>query len=125
MLPTMKLFNILIVEDQRDLRELFKLLFKTSQYSIHLAATGDKAFELLSQQNIDMILLDVMLGIDDGRVICKKIKDNPTTEHIKIVLMSASYTMLQGWQQHGADDCLEKPFDIKSLFNKLHTLIPA
>ena len=71
----------------------------------------------------DLILLDVILNGENGRDICEKIRANKTKIRIPIILISANPDWLENCKECGADDILEKPFDIKNLTLKIDHLL--
>ena len=101
-----------------------KLLRK--DYVVHLAENGKKALHTLEDTNVDLIISDIMMPEMDGVTLCKKVKENISTCHIPIILLTAksdNVTKLEGFSL-GIDDYIEKPFDkelflarVKALFN--------
>ena len=72
----------------------------------------------------DLIILDVMLGKDDGRLICRELK-NSEYNHIPILMYSASRLMLEHWEEYNADNRIEKPFHITQLQNRVEPMLTA
>lgn len=122
--------SILIVEDNDELR-LFLSRCLENDYKIYTAVNGAAGLELAVQMLPDMILTDVMMPEMDGLEMVGKIKENPNTSHIPIIVLSAKASLddrISGIEQ-GIDDYITKPFSssylrvrIKSIFNQRKAL---
>ena len=77
----------------------------------------------IATQKPDLIIMDIMLGAQDGRNVCKQLKSQHETKHIPIIIMSASPGKLNGHKEHLADDILEKPFALSDLLSKMNKLL--
>ena len=115
--------TILIVEDNPDIRQY---LSDELGYSFHIqkAENGEEALDIIKRQEIDLILTDVMMPIMDGLQLCRQIKQNLSTCHIPIIILSAKADLkeqLKGLQV-GADDYIPKPFSITIIKAKIKNL---
>jgi DNA-binding response OmpR family regulator len=119
--------KILIVDDQPQIRELVAITLQLSNYQILLAENGQQAIEIAQTEHPDVILLDVMLyGSDlDGLEVCRRLKKNPTTEDIPIVLLTAHGQMsdIEAGKAAGADDYFIKPFSPTALMKKIEAVL--
>jgi len=107
---------ILIVEDDSEVIDFIKLSFK-NKYDFLVAANGREALNIVENKQVDLVISDVMMPEMDGYELIKKLKYNPKTGHIPVILLSAkSLTddQIMGIKS-GADAYLTKPFDIKYL----------
>ena len=108
--------SILIVDDNKDLRNFLKCSFE-NQYNILEAGNGNEAWELLQKESPELIISDVMMPDMDGFELCKLIKSTFETSHIPVILLTSlcdKSDQLEGLGL-GAEDYITKPFDI-SLF---------
>lgn len=108
--------QILVVDDDQDIREIIMMILEGEGYGVSGLDSGKGVVNTISQTHPDIILLDVQLGDMDGRDICKTLKEEPETRDIPIIMISATH----GWQglrekQCQANDFLAKPFDISEL----------
>ncbi|MDB5279069.1 MAG: histidine kinase [Ferruginibacter sp.] len=110
--------NILIVEDSAEFKHVYIQLF--SMYNIHVTAvsTGNGLDTIIEAAKPDLILLDIYLGHEDGRDICKAIK--LTHNAIPVIMVSISSGLKAKSVACGADDYIKKPFDIKHLLGKVN-----
>lgn len=115
---------ILLVEDNLEF-----LQFMTKQlqedYQIIRATNGTNALKILSTQQIDLVISDIMMPVMDGMTLCKEIKENIKFSHIPIILLSAKmdlHARLDGMKV-GADEYIVKPYSIDYLKVRIENLI--
>jgi DNA-binding response OmpR family regulator len=106
--------KILIIDDDPGLQELLQLLFERAGYEVRLDTSGEHIMNGLADPP-DVILLDRFLSGFDGLDICHRIKNNPSCSHIPVIMLSASPDLDTKAMEAGADDFLEKPFDVSCL----------
>jgi DNA-binding response OmpR family regulator len=112
--------KILVIDDDKDILEALQLILEGEGYYVQ---TATKEFEALSQLSSfvpDLVILDVLLSGEDGRVVCEKIKNNTNYSHIPVLMMSAHLTAKDSSYNMGADSFLAKPFDIAELLQKIN-----
>lgn len=114
--------KVLIVDDQHELIELISVCLKIKGHITAGAQNKETLMSSLESFQPDLIILDVMLGKEDGRIICKELKES-TYKNIPIILYSASRLMLDHFEEYHADDRLEKPFDIFLLQDKVEQIV--
>ncbi len=102
---------IMIVDDEKYVRESFGKILNKEGYEIKLAATGDEALVLLNEVKPNVILLDFKMPGLDGVEVCKKIRSNAATRAIPIIMITAYPHEKVEALQAGADDFLNKPTD--------------
>jgi len=119
----MALDKILIVDDDLDILEVLRFLLRKNGYEVIALSEAQKVIETVKEANPDIMLLDINLSGYDGREICKYLKTilNVSTP---VVLFSANTTYKNSYKEYGANDFIEKPFEIKRLLNLLHSLLP-
>lgn len=118
--------KILVVDDQPQLRELVAVTLQ-DDYQILFAENGAQALERTQTEHPDLILLDVMLyGSDlDGLEVCRRLKKDPATKDIPVVLLTAGGQKIniEAGQAAGADDYFIKPFSPIALMKKIEEII--
>lgn len=117
--------TILVLDDSIELLEMFEMLFKLKGFGIHTASNLDSFKQKIREHKPDLIIMDIMLGAQDGREVCRQLKLKDGTKNIPIVIMSASANKLEDHQHYLADDILEKPFSLTELIGKLNNLLVA
>lgn len=110
--------DILIVEDNKELANLLCGFLRAENYVVSIAENGEKALHLYEKYGARLIVLDIMLPEMDGFAICRKIRE---TSNIPILIVSAKTEKndkLNGLML-GADDYIEKPYDIDIILAKI------
>ena len=104
--------KILIVEDEESLLKLESILLTSKGYEVRGVPNGLAALEALKEEKPDLILLDIMLPEIDGFEVCRRIRSDPSSKHIPIIMLTAKKSredMTRG-EQVGADWYITKPF---------------
>ena len=118
--------RILAVDDDRDILDVLKFILEDSGYEVETLSDGSHLMERLKCNHPDLVLLDIMLGNTDGRVLCKTMKSLSETENIPVILISASHDVSGSMYQKGAPNAfIAKPFDINVLLNTIKTQLTA
>ena len=112
---------IYIVEDDDNIRELEAFAMKNSGYDTECFESSKDFYNAITKAVPDLILLDIMLPGDDGLTILKKLRDDPMTENIPVIIISAKTTELDRVKglDLGADDYLCKPFGVMELVSRV------
>lgn len=113
--------TIFIVEDNAGVADALVLLLVEEGYHVDLWVQGTEVN--LQPPFPDLILLDLLLGGRDGQTICRHIKDQETTRHIPVILMSANKNVPRIAQEAGADNWIMKPFELWNLLALLDASI--
>ena len=110
--------DILIVEDNKELANLLRDFLQAENYIVSIAETGEKALSLYEKYGAKLIVLDIMLPGIDGFSVCKKIREE---NNVPIIIVSAKDNKedkINGLVV-GADDYIEKPYDIDIMLAKI------
>jgi CheY-like chemotaxis protein len=117
--------TILVVDDDPVIQKLLSVNFEMEGYRVLTAGDGVQGLEKVKAESPDLVLLDVMMPVMDGLEAARRIRGDPATKHIPIVLLSAKAqcTDIRGGLEAGADDYVTKPFDPLELLDKVAALI--
>lgn len=118
----MKKKNILIIDDEKDLADMVGLRLKANGFLVTEAFTAGEGLEKAGKARPDLILLDILLPDGNGYDICRKLKSNPKTKDIAIVIFTASSLkdLAKKAVEAGAVDYVIKPFEPKDLLEKIN-----
>lgn len=117
--------KILVVDDEEDIRELVKYNLAREGYKIFCASSGEKALKKARAKLLDLIVLDLMLPGIDGLEVTKILKNDPKTQHIPIIMLTAKEEeadIVTGLEL-GADDYITKPFSPRVLVARIRAAI--
>lgn len=117
--------RILVVEDEEDILELVRYNLAKEGYRVSVADSGDAALQMAADQKPDLIVLDLMLPGVDGLEVCRRLKGDPSTQHIPIVMLTAKgeeSDIIVGLEL-GADDYITKPFSPKVLLARVRAVL--
>ena len=114
---------VLVVEDEGAQREVLKYNLEAEGFEVVLAENGDEAMLLVAEEQPDLIVLDWMLPNVSGIEVCRRVKADPQTRQIPIVMLSArseEVDRVRGLET-GADDYVVKPYSVVELMARLRT----
>lgn len=117
--------RILVVDDERDLAELLSYNLRKRGFDVSVALDGREALHKASQQKPDIMLLDVMLPGLSGIEVAERLREDPSTADIPIVMLTArtsEHDELSGLSV-GADDYISKPFSIEVVVARLEAVL--
>ena len=110
--------DILIVEDNKELANLLCDFLRAENYTVSIAETGEKALSLYEKYGARLVVLDIMLPGMDGFSVCRKIREESNTPILIVSAKTEKEDKLNGLVQ-GADDYIEKPYDIDIMLAKI------
>ena len=114
--------NILIVEDEKEIREGVSEYLSEVGYNVISAEDGMQAIELFKNSKIDLVILDIMLPKANGFVVLNKIRQDSNVPVIMLTAMSDDYTQIMSFDEK-ADDYITKPFSIIVLHKRIEALL--
>jgi len=114
--------NILVVDDEKEIRDLLEINLKNEGYSVFKASCGIETLDILHKEEIHLIVLDIMMPDMDGLEVCRKVREN---YNIPILMLSAKAEDMDKIQgiMTGADDYVCKPFNQLELTVRIRALL--
>jgi len=117
--------TVLIVDDEKSLRDALEMTFSREGYQILKAADGPEGLEKARTSVPDVVLLDVMMPKLDGREVCRRIKGDPSTAAIPVIFLSARAQDMDvnSGLELGASAYITKPFDPVDLLQTVEKVL--
>ncbi len=116
---------IVVADDDQDILNLVSKRLAKRGYNVVTATNGQQALDLVRSRHPAAAILDWMMPVLQGHEVCLRIKEDPSTENVPVVLLTAkvSDVDIEKGFRSGADDYITKPFDIAELDMTLKRLI--
>jgi DNA-binding response OmpR family regulator len=125
--PSKRTIKILVVEDSRTQAEYLRHILETEGYRVMLAENGNEALEQTAADRPSIILSDIIMPEMDGYEFCHRIKQDPKTAMIPVILVSQLFDpvdVIRGLES-GADDFIIKPYDPDSIRSRISTILES
>ena len=114
--------HILVVDDDKGIRDLLGKFLQQHGYQITLAQNGEEMKAKLVEQNFNLIILDIMMPGDDGISLCRQLRATSSIPIIMLTAISEDVERILGLEM-GADDYLSKPFNPRELLARIKAIL--
>ena len=112
-----KKFTILIAEDDQAISEVMGIILEEEGYVVKVMVNPEEIVSTIAKGGIDLLFLDVWLGNNNGADVCRQLKSDDKTKDTPVIMLSASVNIESIAASVGADEVLQKPFDISVLID--------
>ena len=117
------MFHILVVEDDKHTRMLFKAVLQADNYTVSTAENGEEALEILDKEHVDLVVLDIMMPKMDGYEFTKVLRQNNNTLPVLMVSAKQLPADKQKGFLVGTDDYMTKPVDEMEMLLRIRALL--
>jgi DNA-binding response OmpR family regulator len=117
--------KILVLDDDPDIGVMLKLMMEFKGHSAIVATTAQQTYALLKENEVGLIIMDMLLSGANGTEICRKLRSDPATNHIPILMTSAHPNAKAVCLEAGADDFIIKPFDMNDILTRVRGMLAA
>ncbi len=119
--------RVLIADDEANIVASLEFLMEQAGFEVRVAANGDEALELAASFRPDLVLLDIMLPKKSGYEVCQRLKSDPATRDMKVVMVSAKGRDVEVAKgvELGADAYVVKPFSTRELVAKVREMLAS
>lgn len=117
--------TVLICDDDQDILEVTKMVLELRGFEVATASDCTNIVELVSNLKPGVILMDLWIPEEGGAAATRLLKATPETRDIPVILFSANNNLAKVVDECGADDYLQKPYNIDDLENKVAQLLQA
>ncbi len=114
--------HILVVDDDREIRDLLARFLKKHGFRVTTAVDGHEMMHALSNWSIDLVVLDLMLPGEDGLTLCRNLRAKSTIPIIMLTMINEETDRIIGLEM-GADDYLSKPFNPRELLARMKAVL--
>lgn len=114
--------NLLIVDDDREIRDLLRDYLQNNGYRVSTAEDGNAMWSLLERQRFGLVVLDIMLPGEDGLVLCRQLRASSELPVIMLTALGEDTERIIGLEM-GADDYLAKPFNPRELLARVRGVL--
>jgi DNA-binding response OmpR family regulator len=111
---------IIVLDDDPDICTMIKMVLDYYGYEAMEADTEEKAKNIISSNDVDLVIMDMLLSGADGTDICRRLKQDQTTSSIPILMFSAHPTARETCLAAGADDFISKPFEMNDMITRIN-----
>lgn len=119
--------KILVVDDEKEVRELIKAGLDKTKYATLTAANGEEALNICKKNKPDLILLDIAMPMMDGYQVCEKLKQDPQTKDIPVLFLTGKDLdprgIIERYEDLGACGYIPKPSTLKDLLDKIAEIL--
>lgn len=118
--------KIMVVDDEPDLLEVVKLILESDGYQVVTAGSGQEALDKIEKEMPDLVLLDIIMPKMDGWEVFSRIKSNPNTHEIPVIMLTAKdqrIDKLIGLHVVRVDDYITKPFGRSELLERIKRVL--
>ena len=117
--------RVLVVDDEKDVRNLVAAHLKRGRHEVLLAADADQALDIVDQEPIDLAIVDIMMPGMNGYELTAKLRERPATEELPIIVLTARAGGAD--RDHafrvGADAYVQKPFELQRLTEEIASVL--
>ena len=114
--------KILVVDDEKEIRNLIEIYLKNEGYEVKKASNGEEAIKILQKEDIQLMILDIMMPKMDGIEVCKKVREHLSIPILMLSAKSEDMDKIEGIMT-GADDYMTKPFNPLELSVRVKALL--
>lgn len=121
----MKKYKVLVVDDDRQLAEIARINFPADQFSVQTVYSGEDALLGIDKDRPDLVILDVMMPLMDGWEVLQKMKANPATSGIPVIMCTAKDGIqdVEKSYRFGAQAYIIKPIQFERLIQKVGAIL--
>jgi DNA-binding response OmpR family regulator len=114
--------KILVVDDSKLVTDIVKMRLGMYGYEVRLAHSGEEALKAIEEEVPDLLVLDVHMPGIDGYEVCRRLRDNPALDELRIIMLTSSDDKHAAFEA-GVDDYLNKDVDLLNLPNRVKMIL--
>lgn len=115
----LKKYNLLIVDDDEELRDILCSIFDAYGFSVRSANSGSSAFEIVKKEHVDLIVSDMRMADGDGMMLLEKVREHDPDVPVVIFITGFTDVSREECLKKGAAEVINKPFDRQKLVDRV------
>jgi two-component system, OmpR family, response regulator MprA len=117
--------KVLVIDDEENIIEFIRLGLRYEGFQVESASDGEQGVTAAQRINPDVVILDLMMPGIDGLEVCRRLRDNPITHDVPILMLTAKDEVKDRiiGLKTGADDYLTKPFDFDEMLERIRAIL--
>ena len=117
------MFHILVVDDNKHTRRLFKAVLENENYTVFTAENGKDALRVMDEEHIDLVLLDIMMPEMDGYEFVRQLRDSGNTTPVMMITAKDAFDDMRQGFLSGTDDYMVKPINVNEMVLRVGALL--
>ncbi len=118
-MKTSKNDNILIIDDDKDIGQMLKMILEQKGFNVIFQENPEQVKQIIKTNAIDVVILDMLLSGVNGTEVCIGLKKDPLVKNTPVIMISAHPDARKICMNAGADDFLSKPFELQEMLLKI------
>lgn len=111
--------KILVVDDDQEIGFMMKMMLEHKGFTVFVLERADRVEAAIKEYNIQLVILDMLIAGIKGTDVCVRLKANPDTKAIPVIMVTALPDIEKNCLEAGANDFLPKPFEMETLISKI------
>lgn len=114
--------RVLIVDNDPDVLDIMQEALSYEGLHVTCVDEANDIFQLIDRHKPDLLMIDYLLNGVNGGELCHQLKENPATQHLPVIIMSAYPRVLLSLGTYNSDDFIAKPFDLDDMVTRIKKL---
>jgi putative two-component system response regulator len=115
--------TVLIVDDEDAHLDLVESILEPDDYAVMTTTSPEQALRILESEPVDLVILDMLMPDMDGLAFCRRVRENPHTKQIQILMLTGLIGLEQDSIDSGADEFMEKPYSPEALRSRVRAML--
>lgn len=115
--------KILVVDDDSGIGEMLQTLLEFYGFEVKVTEQPDETEKIIKEEDIDLVMLDMLISGVNGTDVCARLRKNPETADVPVLMMSALHDAGKKCKEAGANDFIAKPFEMEELISRINSIL--
>ena len=115
--------KILVVDDDSGIGEMLQTLLEFYGFDVEVTEQPEETEKIIQEEEIDLVMLDMLISGVNGTDVCARLRQNPETAEVPVLMMSALHDAGKKCKEAGANDFIAKPFEMEELISRINGIL--